>query len=324
MGNASCFKKRKNSREDLDQPLIKRIELEYNQNFKEYFNMIKMKVSKFYQENQNNQFNISISLDKRDFNQQSIPKKLKLNTSEKFVYWKDYLLDYLNKQLHTTKEGWIPEVIQKIDEEIFLKENKWLSLFFWQEFELRTRPVQLIEDKKIINSNSPPTTEKYKYSSNISEKFHSSFVSITSNENEDESDKQNVYKDYKRKVKSYIKIFTQHIHDKEHPINIIACNFIEAFVVWLKRVVNEIKVLKAENKISSINDPYKKNQINNSDDNHTNIYENNDKNNNIFEKNEDNNLIHNQKDYDMRLSSQYSNSNDGNETNLGKKAYLIF
>ena len=62
--------------------------------------MIKTKVAKFYQENQNNQFNISVSLDRKDFNQLSIPKKLKLNSSEQFVYWKDYLVDYLVEYLH--------------------------------------------------------------------------------------------------------------------------------------------------------------------------------------------------------------------------------
>ena len=244
MGNSlNCFKKR-NQNEDLNRPLINRIEKEYQSNFKEYFNMIQTKVNSFYKENQSNQFNISISLDKKDFQQLSVPKKLKLNPSEKFIYWKDYLLEYLNKHLLIKKESWVHEVIQKIDEEIFLKENKWLSLFFWQEFELRTRPVALTEDIKNINSNSPPIEERLRFNSNFSEKFHSSFASMKSDANPQSfSEQQYVYKDYKKKVKSYIKIFTQHIKDPEHPINIISNHFINAFSKWLKKIISEIRGL---------------------------------------------------------------------------------
>ena len=59
MGNIfNCFKNRSNDQN-----------IEYDDNFKEYFKMIHNKVYKFYKENQTNQFNITISLDKKDFNQ---------------------------------------------------------------------------------------------------------------------------------------------------------------------------------------------------------------------------------------------------------------
>lgn len=310
MGNISCFKnKHKN---DINQPLIKRIETEYQENFNEYFNMIKTKVAKFYQENQNNQFNISVSLDRKDFNQLSIPKKLKLNSSEQFVYWKDYLVEYLTKQAQSTNEGWIVEVLRKIEDEIFLKENKWLSLFFWQEFELRTRPIQLEDDKKNINSNSPPLGERLRFSSNLSEKFHSSFISVKSDDASSETHK-NVYKDYKKKVKSYISIFTQHINDQEHPINIITIYFISSFGGWLKRIINEIKHLKEHNRFS----------INENSKSTTNLKKNAD-----FEGR---GIISEDKNTDIRVTSQsnddeiinnrityQSKNNQHNESNLGK------
>ncbi len=69
------------------------------ENYKEYFKLIKMKLRRFYEENQHNQFNISISLDKKDFNTVTTAKKIIINPSQKFIVWKDYLINYLEKQV---------------------------------------------------------------------------------------------------------------------------------------------------------------------------------------------------------------------------------
>lgn len=238
MGNIfNCFKNRSNDQN-----------IEYDDNFKEYFKMIHNKVYKFYKENQTNQFNITISLDKKDFNQISIPKKVKLNHTEKFIYWKDYIVDYLIKHMNLGKENWVIEVLNKIDDEIFLKENKWLSLFFWQEFELRTRPAILIDENNAINSiddDLESKRERQRLDSNISDKFHfSSFHSNNSNINDirnDVKNKQVIYREYKKKVKSYISIFNEHLNEKEHPINIIIDFFLKAFPKWVQRIITEIK-----------------------------------------------------------------------------------
>jgi hypothetical protein len=69
------------------------------ENYKEYFKMIKMKLRRFYEENQHNQFNISLSLDKKDFNTITTAKKISINPSQKFIFWRDYLVNYLEKQV---------------------------------------------------------------------------------------------------------------------------------------------------------------------------------------------------------------------------------
>jgi hypothetical protein len=67
-------------------------------NTSEYFKLIRNQLHRFYKENQNNKLNLSISLDKRDFNSNVSSKTIHLNPNQKFVYWKDYLLSYLNKK----------------------------------------------------------------------------------------------------------------------------------------------------------------------------------------------------------------------------------
>ena len=262
MGN--CFKKQ-NKDEELLKPFINSTTFKdtIDEDFSEYFNMIRLKVSKFYQENQNNQFNISISLDKKDFNQSSLPKRITLDPNEKYIYWKDYLIDYLSKQ-SSVKEPWAIEMLERVEDEIFLKENKWLSLFFWQEFELRTRPPNIgtnetdenpfIKQKEEEEINQ--ISERLRLHSNLSEKFH--YVGNKEglddvSQEESNNNPQTVYKEYRKKVKSYIQIFNQHISDNEHPINIIIKYFVNSFSKHLKTTIEEIKKLKKEHCVS-IND----------------------------------------------------------------------
>ena len=261
MGSAivSCLRKKSNSKE----PLLDKLDRNYKDNFKEYFRLIKLKVRKFYEENQNNQFNISISLDKKDFNTISTAKKISLDPSQKFIYWKDYITDYLTKQ--TEKEigtNWAEELLDKINNLVFLTENKWLSLFFWQEFELRTKPkhsafnyTNKVPHRTSTNTNNVSSMERSRMS-NVSDRFHCSFVSQTNSENFSITDPYNEYKDFRHKVKEYISLFNEHITNPEHPINIIAKSFITIFAKYINNLVLELRLMIKEEYNGSINDEY--------------------------------------------------------------------
>lgn len=67
-------------------------------NYKEYFRFVNMKLRRYYEENKNSQINISICLEKKDFNTIVTTKKIICDPNQKFVYWKKYLLSFLNKQ----------------------------------------------------------------------------------------------------------------------------------------------------------------------------------------------------------------------------------
>lgn len=107
MGN-SCKKRKSESRlpsEHYDKLISSSPYSKSEQeNYIEYFKLIKHKLRRFYEENQHNQLNISLSLDKKDFNTVTTAKKIIINPSQKFVYWKDFLVNYLGKQ---SKKGFI-------------------------------------------------------------------------------------------------------------------------------------------------------------------------------------------------------------------------
>lgn len=67
--------------------------------FPKYYEFLKTKHLKNYKDNRNNQTNISLSLDKRGFDSLITTKKVLLNKKKKFIYWKDFLLKYLNKKV---------------------------------------------------------------------------------------------------------------------------------------------------------------------------------------------------------------------------------
>jgi hypothetical protein len=96
MGNSHNKKSNHPSQENLIYK--KKFSKTDDENYKEYFKLIGLKLRKFYEENQNNQLNISLSLDKKDFNTIMTAKKIMINPTQKFIYWRDFLLEYLNKQ----------------------------------------------------------------------------------------------------------------------------------------------------------------------------------------------------------------------------------
>jgi hypothetical protein len=69
--------------------------------YKSFFKLVKHTQRHFDEDNYNNVFNISLSLDKKDFNTIITSKKIIINPSLKYTHWKEYLIKYLRKQ--TTK-----------------------------------------------------------------------------------------------------------------------------------------------------------------------------------------------------------------------------
>jgi hypothetical protein len=96
MGNI-CKKKEQDS-EHFSNLLYERRNCLSTENTDEYFKLIKLRMRKFYEENQHNQLNISISLDRKDFSSNISSKNISINPHQKFVYWKEYILKYLNKR----------------------------------------------------------------------------------------------------------------------------------------------------------------------------------------------------------------------------------
>ena len=92
----SCNKLNKDQR--YSEQLIQKTNKNNSDNYKEYFKLVNMKLRRYYEENKNNQINISICLEKKDFNTVITTKKIICDPSQRYIHWKKYLLDYLNKQ----------------------------------------------------------------------------------------------------------------------------------------------------------------------------------------------------------------------------------
>lgn len=96
-----------------------------------------------------------------------------------------------------------------------------MSLFFWQEFEIKT---------KTIGKHSKSTTIIDKATLI---KPNESFCSINTS-NMSENDPTHEYKEYRSRAKMYISIFKEHIFNTEHPINVIVRHFIRVFSEYLQ------------------------------------------------------------------------------------------
>ena len=97
-----------------------------------YFKTIKKIRRELYKKNDNNLKNVSISFQNKNFNS-IINNELSIelnNQNNKYIHWIDYFYDYLFL-LDKQKIEWATNLIQSLEDEYFLFENKYLSLFFF-------------------------------------------------------------------------------------------------------------------------------------------------------------------------------------------------
>ena len=146
-----------------------------------------------------------------------------------FINWLDYLYLYLEEEKNKNRT-WAGELLDKIDNEYFLMENKYLSQFFFEEYGILSIPDCICKkskrDRKInVNNN----LSMLNVTQNLGGSFGESF-----NEFGNESDAGYKYKESRNKVKEYIKNFKEHILNKDHPINIVAQLFESVWVEYAK------------------------------------------------------------------------------------------
>ncbi len=141
--------------------------------------------------------------------------------------------------------------ISIVDSELFLSENKWLSLFFWQEYEMRTKP-KCLDISKFTKSLETNDLEYDSHNNSISDKLNGSFCSIKT-DNLSANDPTHEYKEFRNKVKAYMEIFKEHVFDADHPINIIARIFKIKFSEYLGDKIKELHSLRNTEDIPDFN-----------------------------------------------------------------------
>ena len=185
--------------------------------------------------------NLKVCLSEKNFYQvpESPVQYFTLNSEKpkNFIYWLDFIYQYLYKE-NTSERSWPFKVISELDKENFLLENKYLSEFFYEEFQLENAPGFIIqkrikkkEEQKINLDNSIL---------NITDNLGGSFM--ISEFSSQETDFANLkYKHFRNKVKGYIDKFKKHIFSKDHPINIVTQIFVKIWVNYALLIMDSLK-----------------------------------------------------------------------------------
>ncbi len=191
-------------------------------------------------ENENEYFDL---INKRIENETKITSQQTKNTGEKpKKYWKNVILHFLDKQ---NKLGitWCKELYEIIKTYPFSSERKFIDVFFWQRFEMRTKPKCLDISPRAslskssmsiqtINLESEENENMFKSSKNLNELTSSQYISKISKDE---------YEKNKEKLKEYINIFKKHLKNKEHPITICIKLFVEIFSREIQLYTDEIE-----------------------------------------------------------------------------------
>ena len=151
-----------------------------------------------------------------------------------FINWLDYLYLYLEEERNKDRV-WAGRLLDKLDQEYFLMENKYLSQFFFEEYGILSIPDCICKKRKRekkINVN----TSILNVTQNLGGSFGESF-----NQFDNESDAGFKYKEQRNKVKGYIMNFKEHILNKDHPINIVAQLFENVWVDFAKSKLDYMK-----------------------------------------------------------------------------------
>ena len=162
-------------------------------------------------------------------------------------YWKDVILHFLDKQ-YKLGITWCKELHQIIKTYQFTSEEKFVNVFFWQRYEMKTKPKCLNNDPNAFLRTSMilpkvnlefedkvKTSNFNKSSKNLHDLTSSQYISQMS---------KNEYEKNKEKLKEYINIFRKHLKDKEHPISICIKLFVEIFSREIQLYTDEIEEIK--------------------------------------------------------------------------------
>ena len=193
-------------------------------------------------ENENEYFDL---INKKIENETKLTsEQVKTNGEKPKKYWKNVILHFLDKQ---NKLGitWCKELYEIIKTYPFSSERKFIDVFFWQRFEMRTKPKCLNESQQpsLSKSMSLPSLNLdveennglYNSSKNLNELTSSQYISKKSKDE---------YEKNKEKLKKYINIFKKDLKNKEHPITICIKLFVEIFSREIQLYTDEIEEIK--------------------------------------------------------------------------------
>jgi len=226
---------------------------------KKYLYSIKKTMRILYKELDNNENSINKAIEKKYFDKIITIRNVQINNNKKIINktWKKYILNYFKSKENS--ESYFSYIINEIEDEIFLFENKYVSSAFFKEFELMTKPKIFQDiDKKSLKENEKNSNDenivkqlmRVTYNENIKENnINNSIITVPNyikylggsfkidNISQSQSLDNTTYEYHliRKRIKEIIKIFKKHLENKDHPITIIISIFEKYFTNYLTK-----------------------------------------------------------------------------------------
>ena len=185
--------------------------------------------------------NLKICLNEKNFDQVSNNPLQYFTYEEKkmkreFINWLDFFYQYLSQE-YSHERYWAMQMIDKLNEEKFESESKYLSEFFMEEFEIENEPKCIQMEKIKSNIKLNLNNSLLNVTQNLGGSFGGNYFSSL-----EEIDLATLkYNEYRNKVKKYILKFKQHIMNKDHPINKVVRIFEKIWVDYAQTKINLIR-----------------------------------------------------------------------------------
>ena len=221
---------------------------------KPYFDRIKSLERSYYLNNMYSDNNLNISLEIKSFKSNPIRPN---NIQD--ISWLDYIISYLDKKHYS----WCGELIFFIQSQQFLSENKYDSIFFYNEYLIKTIPDSLNINSDLDNEENVIDVDKYE-STYVSGPIILDELDITANLggsylelNTDDllpDDPTIQYQKRRKLIKKYIKIFKEHIYrNNDHPIMCIISAFNRIFCKYINTKLKSFEEELRKNEVDGEN-----------------------------------------------------------------------
>ena len=235
-----------------------------------YLNAVKKGMKILSNKMENNTNNIYKALEKKYFDKIiNIRRKQTITNTNKFnnITWKSFIIQYFNTRIN--EEEYFSNILNDIQKESFLSENKYVSSAFFKEFELLTEPENLEKidrnlkfnenkeidkDEILINNLNKITNNNQKESNFNTSKINLSNITVNlggsfnlNNETTINDETTFQYKIIRNRIKAIMKVWKTHLKNNDHPIKILISIFEKHFTNYIiyekkKIQVNDIKI----------------------------------------------------------------------------------
>ena len=213
---------------------------------KSYFDRVKLLQKDYYNTNMYSDNNLNISLEIKNFKTNPIRPN---NIQD--ITWLDYIINYIERTEDTKHYSWCHELLYFIRSQKFISENKYDSIFFFNEYLIKTIPETLNTNADLDNDANVLDVDKLE-ATYVSGPIIMDELDITSNLggsylelNTDDllpDDPTVQYQKRRKLIKKYIQIFKEHIYrNNDHPIMAIITAFIRIFCKYINTNIKNLE-----------------------------------------------------------------------------------